>query len=93
MQAALDAALAQPFAHDPYIVVLGDLGATRGILQNGKLAEWYTAKWKQTAGGEAPAHLCFRDRRRCESSPRAVCWRATTACSNRCAPPSRSSSS
>jgi Ca-activated chloride channel homolog len=47
MQAALDAALAQPFAHDPYIVVLGDLGATRGIVQNGKLAEWYTAKWKQ----------------------------------------------
>jgi len=47
MQAALDAALAQPFAHDPYIVVLGDLGATRGIIQNVKLAEWYSVKWKQ----------------------------------------------
>jgi Ca-activated chloride channel family protein len=47
IEAALDAAVAQPFAHDPYIVVLGDLGATRGIIQNGKLAEWYTAKWKQ----------------------------------------------
>jgi Ca-activated chloride channel family protein len=49
MQAALDAALAQPLAHDPYIIVFGDLGATRGILQNGKLAEWYAAKWKAIA--------------------------------------------
>lgn len=45
LQAALDAALAQPLLHDPYIVVLGDLGSTRGILQNGKLAAWYGAKW------------------------------------------------
>jgi Ca-activated chloride channel family protein len=49
VQAALDAALAQSFTDDPYIVVLSDLGATRGILENGKLAEWYAAKWKQTA--------------------------------------------
>ncbi len=45
LQAALDAALAQPLMHDPYIAVLGDLGSTRGILQNGKLAAWYTANW------------------------------------------------
>jgi Ca-activated chloride channel family protein len=59
MQAALDAALAQPFAHDPYIVVLGDLGATRGILQNGKLAEWYAAKWKQAAEAKWPRTYVF----------------------------------
>jgi Ca-activated chloride channel family protein len=47
VQAALDAGLAQSFANDPYLVVLGDLGATRGILQNGKLAEWYASRWKQ----------------------------------------------
>jgi Ca-activated chloride channel family protein len=59
MQAALDAALAQQLAHDPYIVVLGDLGATRGILQNGKLAEWYAAKWKQVAEARRPRTYVF----------------------------------
>ncbi len=38
VQAALEAGLAQGFANDPYIVLIGDLGATRGILQNGRLA-------------------------------------------------------
>jgi Ca-activated chloride channel family protein len=46
VQAALEAALAQQYSGDPYIVLLGDLGATRGIIQNGKLAEWYASKWK-----------------------------------------------
>ncbi len=59
MQAALDAALAQQLAHDPYIVVLGDLGATRGILQNGKLAEWYAAKWKLVAEARRPRTYVF----------------------------------
>ena len=68
LQAALDAALAQPMAHDPYIVVLGDLGATRGILQNGKLAEWYTGEVEASGGGAASAHLRFRDRRRRQSA-------------------------
>ncbi|HTB10140.1 MAG TPA: VIT and VWA domain-containing protein [Bryobacteraceae bacterium] len=58
-QAALDAALAQPFAHDPYIVVLGDLGGTRGIIQNGKLAEWYAAKWKQAVEAKRPRTYVF----------------------------------
>jgi len=44
LQSALEAALAQSFEKDPYIVLLGDLNATRGILQNVKLADWYTAK-------------------------------------------------
>jgi Ca-activated chloride channel family protein len=59
MQAALDAALAQPFDHDPYMVVFGDLGATRGIIQNGKLAEWYTARWKQLAEAKRPRTYVF----------------------------------
>ena len=56
VQAALDAALAQAFTNDPYIVVLGDLGATRGIFQNGKLAEWYAAEMeadRRRRGGRA----------------------------------------
>jgi len=59
LQAALDAALAQPFSNDPYIVLLGDLGATRGILQNGKLAEWYEAKWKKIAEAKRPHTYVF----------------------------------
>ena len=62
-QAALDAALAQPYSNDPYLVVLSDLGSTRGILQNGKLAAWYGAKWKQLPGSRPPAHLRVRCRR------------------------------
>jgi Ca-activated chloride channel family protein len=59
VQAALNAALTQGFANDPYIVMFGDLGATRGILQNGKLSEWYTAKWKQIADGQRPRTYVF----------------------------------
>ena len=59
IQAALDAAMAQTLAHDPYIVVLGDLGATRGIIQNGKLAEWYSTKWKQAAAARRPRTYVF----------------------------------
>src|SRR5580698_5862358 len=59
VQAALDAALAQPFSHDPYVVVLGDLGATRGIIQNGKLAEWYRAKWRLAPEAKRPRTYVF----------------------------------
>jgi Ca-activated chloride channel family protein len=59
VQAALDAGLGQAFANDPYLVVLGDLGATRGILQNGKLAEWYSAKWQQIAEAKRPRTYVF----------------------------------
>ena len=59
VQAALDAGLAQAFTNDPYIVVLGDLGATRGILQNGKLAEWYAGKWRSMAESSRPRTYVF----------------------------------
>jgi Ca-activated chloride channel family protein len=92
LQAVLDAALAQTFSNDPYLVILGDLGSTRGILANGKLAEWYATKWKQIAEPRRP---------RPTSSPRATtricrwaaCSRAITASSNGSAPPNRSISS
>jgi len=63
VQAALEAGLGQAFAHipyhDPYLVVLGDLGATRGLLQNGKLAEWYAAKWNQIGEAQRPRTYVF----------------------------------
>src|SRR5205823_6037621 len=59
VQAALATALGQQFTNDPYVVMLGDLGATRGILQNGKLGEWYAAKWKQIPQARRPRTYVF----------------------------------
>jgi len=46
LQGALTAALAQPLSNDSYIVLLSDLGATRGIIRSGKLDTWYATKWR-----------------------------------------------
>ena len=46
LEKALEAALAQS-GPDTYMVLLSDGGATRGTIQNGKLAAWYEARWKQ----------------------------------------------
>jgi Ca-activated chloride channel homolog len=59
LQSALEAALAQPFQNDPYLVVLGDLDSTRGILRPAKLAEWYAAKWKQITEAKRPRTYVF----------------------------------
>jgi Ca-activated chloride channel homolog len=59
MQTALDAGLSQPYSNDPYLVVLSDLGSTRGILQNGKLAAWYSAEWKKIPEGKRPQTYIF----------------------------------
>jgi Ca-activated chloride channel family protein len=53
LQKALDTALAQS-GPETYLVLLSDGGATRGIIQNGKLAAWYEAKWKQKAVNQRP---------------------------------------
>ncbi len=53
LEKALDAAL-KPTAPDTYLVLLSDGESTRGILQNGKLAAWYAAKWKQKPAGQRP---------------------------------------
>jgi Ca-activated chloride channel homolog len=59
LQAALDAALAQQFSNDPYLVVLSDLGSTKGILQNGKLADWYAAKWRAIPEASRPRTFIY----------------------------------
>ena len=50
LQAVLARALAQPVSSDAYIVLFSDAGATRGAVSDGKLADWYAAEWKQSAG-------------------------------------------
>jgi Ca-activated chloride channel homolog len=59
VQAALEAGLQQAFSNDPYLVLIGDLGATRGILKNGKLAEWYSTKWKTIPDARRPRTYVF----------------------------------
>src|SRR5262249_4353178 len=48
LERALDAALQQSAkaGGESYVVLLGDGDATRGVINNGKLAAWYAAKWK-----------------------------------------------
>lgn len=58
VQAALTAALAQS-AGESYIVLLGDLGATRGAIQNSKLAAWYTAQWRKKPASDRPRTYIF----------------------------------
>jgi Ca-activated chloride channel family protein len=53
LQKALDAALMQSMA-ETYLVLLSDGGATRGIIQDGKLAAWYESKWKQKPANQRP---------------------------------------
>jgi Ca-activated chloride channel family protein len=58
LQKALDVALAQS-GTSSYIVLLSDGDATRGIIQNGKLAEWYATKWKQRPADQRPHTYIF----------------------------------
>lgn len=53
LEKALGAALAQSGANT-YLVLLSDGEATRGIIQNGKLAAWYAARWKQKPAAQRP---------------------------------------
>lgn len=49
LQRALRTGLQQasaPGARNSYVVVLSDGGATRGTIQNGKIASWYESAWK-----------------------------------------------
>jgi Ca-activated chloride channel family protein len=57
MQAALKAGLEQsaaPGAKNTYLVILSDGGATRGPIQNSKLASWYASVWKQLPDAQRP---------------------------------------
>jgi Ca-activated chloride channel homolog len=53
LQKALDFALTQT-GPNLYLVLLSDGESTRGIVQNGKLAEWYSAKWAQKPAEQRP---------------------------------------
>ena len=57
VQRALQIGLQQaaaPGASNSYLVILSDGGATRGTIQNGKLAAWYASAWKQLAETQRP---------------------------------------
>ena len=62
VQRALQAALQQaatPDASNSYLVVLSDGGATRGAIQNGKLAAWYASEWRQLDEAHRPRTYIF----------------------------------
>jgi len=57
LQHALQTGLQQSVAFgssNPYLVILSDGGATRGPIQNGKLAAWYASAWKQLPETQRP---------------------------------------
>ncbi len=57
IQRALQTGLQQagaPGASNSYLVILSDGGATRGPIQNGKLAAWYASAWKQLPETQRP---------------------------------------
>ena len=57
LQRAIQAGLQQSSAagaSNTYLVILSDGGATRGPIQNSKLAAWYASAWKQLPEGQRP---------------------------------------
>lgn len=57
LQRALQTGLQQsafPGVNNTYLVILSDGGATRGPIQNGKLASWYASAWKQLSDSQRP---------------------------------------
>jgi Ca-activated chloride channel family protein len=57
LQRALKTGLEQasaPGATNTYLVILSDGGATRGPIQNGKLAAWYASAWSQLPDTQRP---------------------------------------
>jgi Ca-activated chloride channel family protein len=62
LQLALDAGLQQCAAGgsaNPYLVLLSDGGATRGPIQNGKMAAVYESSWKRLPAAERPKTYIF----------------------------------
>ena len=62
LQHALETVLQQCSAvtsGNPYLVLLSDGGATRGTIQNGKLAAWYEASWKHLPEAQRPRTYIF----------------------------------
>ncbi len=63
LQKALDAGLGQfsgaNSTQATALVLLTDGGATRGLIQTGKLADWYAAKWKEIPAERRPKTEVF----------------------------------
>lgn len=62
IQQALGGGLAQVAGEKgqgSYLLLLSDGGATRGTIQNGKLSQWYAARWKQSPPGARPHTYIF----------------------------------
>ncbi len=62
LQRALQTGLQQCSASSgtsPYLILLSDGGATRGPIQNGKLASWYEESWKQAPATQRPRTYIF----------------------------------
>ena len=62
LQQALSAGLGQcstATRGNIYLVLLSDGGATRGLIQNGKLAGWYSSNWKRLSQTQRPRNYIF----------------------------------
>jgi Ca-activated chloride channel homolog len=62
LQRALQTGLQQASAADAgntYLVILSDGGATRGPIQNGKLAAWYASAWQKLPDTQRPRTYIF----------------------------------
>jgi len=57
LQRALAAGLAQTTIGEPYLMLISDGGATEGIVQNAKLAEWYAAECRKRSPAQRPHTL------------------------------------
>jgi Ca-activated chloride channel family protein len=62
MQNSLQSGLQQfsaPGLGSPYLILLSDGGATRGPIQNGRLAAWYATNWKKLPEAQRPRTYIF----------------------------------
>jgi Ca-activated chloride channel family protein len=62
LQLALQTGLQQASAagvRNAYLVILSDGGATRGTIQNGKLAAWYASAWQKLPDTQRPRTYIF----------------------------------
>ena len=69
LQRALQAGLQQcstTGGGNSYLLLLSDGGATRGPIQNGKLAAWYAETWQRVPAASTSAYLHLRSGRRCQ---------------------------
>jgi Ca-activated chloride channel family protein len=59
LQDALAAALQQESPGERYLMLISDGGATAGMVQTGKLGDWYAEQWRKLPIAERPHTLVF----------------------------------